>query len=58
MNEWRHFPSGSDHPNARFSPQERAEIKRRVLSGEGVRQLAREKGCEPSTISRIVKEKE
>lgn len=58
MNDWRHFPPGADHPNARFSPSEREEIKRRVQSGEGVRQLAREKGCEPSTISRIVKEKE
>lgn len=58
MNEWRHFPPGADHPNARFSAQEREEIRRRFTAGEGIRQLAREKGCEPSTISRIVKEKE
>lgn len=58
MSSWKHFPPGHDHPNARFGPVERKEIKRRVQAGEGVRRLAREKECEPSTISRIAKEKE
>ncbi|HEV8177411.1 MAG TPA: helix-turn-helix domain-containing protein [Gemmatimonadales bacterium] len=56
-NEWRHFEKGAENPNARFNPEEREEIKQRVARGEGVRQIAREKGAAPSTISRIAKEK-
>jgi hypothetical protein len=58
VSTWRHFPAGHDHPNARFGPAEREEIKRRVQAGEGVRALAREKGAAPSTISEIARERE
>lgn len=57
MSDWRHFPPGGDHPNAKFDNAEREEIRTRLASGEGVRELAREKNCWPGTISKIRREK-
>ena len=55
MNNWRHFKPGSDHPKARFSPEEVEQIRRERAQGKGVRELARERDCQPSTISRIAR---
>lgn len=58
MRDWKHFPPGSAHPNAKFNDEERDRIRQRLASGVGVREMAREKGCDPSTISRMKREKE
>lgn len=46
--------SGADHPNARFSPEEAAEIRRRTRE-DGISDLAlaREKGVTDKTIGKI-----
>ena len=49
-------PKGEEHPRARFTNVEAKALRERAANeGTSARQIAREKGCHPETINRILR---
>jgi hypothetical protein len=49
-------PKGAEHPRALFSPEEVKALRARAANEAiSARALAREKGCHPETINRILR---
>jgi DNA invertase Pin-like site-specific DNA recombinase len=48
-------PKGSDHPRARFTPEEVTEIRKSYADDpRSLRKIAKEQGCHHQTISEIL----
>lgn len=48
-------PRGADHPRARFTPEEVAEIRKSYADDpRSLRKIAKEQGCHHQTISELL----